>query len=189
VQLSENLNAPVFTKRTAETFVTVKNGETVVIGGLIRNERGTTQTKVPILGDIPILGLFFKSQVNTSIRTELLIIITPRIVRTIEDAHRISVQERDVGGIIPYETKRNPLFQGLQVVTPPAPGAPVPAGMELAPTSPRETYGPPPVRYGPQAPSANEDETAPEPVAADSLPNVEASQSRADHMDYLELRR
>ncbi len=187
VQLSENLNAPVFTTRKADTFITVKNGETVVIGGLIRNEKTTTQTKVPVLGDIPVVGLFFKSQTNTNSKTELLIVLTPRIVRTIEDAHQLSVQERDIGGAIPYETKRGPLWQGLQVVTPPVPSAVEPIGVEeRVPATQRATYGPAPVLYGPRPPSASLQNA---PIPGAPLPDAGQPQSRADRTDYLEIRR
>ena len=190
VQLSENLFAPVFIERTAETVVTVKNGETIVLGGLIRNEKGQSETKVPVLGDIPVLGLFFKSQTNTNSRAELLIVMTPRILRTVEDARRISIEERDISGNIPYELKRSPLWQGLQVVTPPIPSAPQEMGVEeRAPATQRASYGPAPVMYGPRPPAARAEDRPGTPQVSQTTTGTRELQSYADQQEYLELRR
>ncbi len=190
VQISQGLNAPIITKRTATTTVTVKNGETIVIGGLIRSSRGVTSTKVPILGDIPILGYLFKSQSLTESRDELLIVLTPRIVRTVEDANDLSVEQRDLGGLIPYQTKRNPLWQGLQVVIPsaPRPGAPA---EQMAPASQPSLYGPPPIMYGPRPPSARlQDAPAVRQRNAASVDGTEDdSKPLAQPVTYLEQRR
>lgn len=150
VQITEGLSAPVISRRTASTTVTIKNGETVVIGGLIRASRGLSDTKVPVLGDIPVLGYLFKSQVLTDSRDELLIVLTPRILRTVEDTHKLSIEQRDVGDLIPYQTKRVPLWQGLQIVTPSAPPSPD----DVAPATQPNMYGPAPTLYGPAAPAA-----------------------------------
>ncbi len=72
---------PIIRTRTAETTVVIKDGDTLVIGGLIDDQDTKGVTKVPILGDIPILGAFFRSNTNRKIRNELLIFVTPRIVR------------------------------------------------------------------------------------------------------------
>ncbi|MBN1510859.1 MAG: hypothetical protein JXB13_02500, partial [Phycisphaerae bacterium] len=85
VQISEGFNAPIITKRSAETIVTVKDGETVVIGGLIQTNESETETKVPIVGDIPGLGALFRSTTVESRRTELLIVLTVNVCRTEDD--------------------------------------------------------------------------------------------------------
>jgi len=72
---------PVIRTRTAETTVIVKDGETLVIGGLIDDTDSQSVTKVPLLGDIPIIGVFFRSNNNSKIRNELLVFVTPRIIR------------------------------------------------------------------------------------------------------------
>jgi type II secretion system protein D len=72
---------PVIGTREAMTTVLVNNGETVVIGGLITDEDRKMGTKVPLLGDIPIIGHLFKRQYDTKDRTELLVFLTPQIVR------------------------------------------------------------------------------------------------------------
>ena len=62
------------------TQVTVENGETVIIGGIYQEAQSESITKVPLLGDIPILGNLFKQRSNVSNRTELLIFLTPKII-------------------------------------------------------------------------------------------------------------
>ncbi len=79
VTAGENF-APITSKRTVETVVNLKNNETVVIGGLIRENLEDTIQKVWLLGDIPLLGNLFKNRVTTKKQTDLLIFITPRIV-------------------------------------------------------------------------------------------------------------
>lgn len=70
----------ITTKRAAKTTVVVKNNQTVVIGGLIQNRNTNNSTKVPILGDIPILGWLFKSSKKENQKTNLIAFITPYIV-------------------------------------------------------------------------------------------------------------
>jgi len=72
---------PIIRTRTAETTVIIKDGDTLVIGGLIDDQDTKGVSKVPILGDIPIIGVFFRSNTNKKIRNELLVFVTPRIVR------------------------------------------------------------------------------------------------------------
>lgn len=71
---------PIIAMRKAKTSVKVDNGSTIVIGGLIRNAETKTQNKVPILGSIPLLGHFFKSEIKTREKTELAIFLTPIIL-------------------------------------------------------------------------------------------------------------
>lgn len=66
----------------ADTTMMVKNNETIILGGLIKNERKQTINKVPILGDIPILGLIFKSRSYQDVKKEVLVFITPHILTT-----------------------------------------------------------------------------------------------------------
>jgi Type II secretory pathway, component PulD len=84
-----DFNAPVVNQREAQTTVSVKDGETVVLGGVIRNSVSATVNKVPILGDIPILGNLFKSKGTTKNKTELLVFLTPRVVRDEKQARQI----------------------------------------------------------------------------------------------------
>jgi hypothetical protein len=80
-QISEDFQAPVLNVRKIKTIVTVKDGQTVVIGGLIENRAERRNAKVPLLGDIPVLGIPFRSDVVQRTKTELLVLLTPHILR------------------------------------------------------------------------------------------------------------
>jgi general secretion pathway protein D len=79
-QISEEVFAPRIDQRVVDTVVTVKDGQTVVIGGLIQTQQSSTQSKVPGLGDIPGLGALFRSYDTRDTKTELLVILTPRVI-------------------------------------------------------------------------------------------------------------
>jgi general secretion pathway protein D len=72
--------APNINKRSANTVVITPDGEPVVIGGLIGSDKASNQSKIPILGDIPLLGQLFKFTAKSSMKNELLIFLTPHIV-------------------------------------------------------------------------------------------------------------
>jgi type IV pilus assembly protein PilQ len=71
---------PSIDTRKVETQVLVRDGQTVVLGGIYETERRETVNKVPFLGDIPGVGFLFRSTSNTSNKAELLIFVTPRIL-------------------------------------------------------------------------------------------------------------
>ncbi|MFK5882377.1 MAG: type II secretion system secretin GspD [Sulfurospirillum sp.] len=71
---------PTTTKRDVETTAIVKNGESIIIGGLVKDNMGDTTTKVPLLGDIPILGQVFRYKEKSNDKINLLVILTPYIV-------------------------------------------------------------------------------------------------------------
>jgi len=77
--------APIETMRTAETTVTLADGETLVIGGLYTNQTTTEKAKTPILSQIPLLGNLFTRTKETKQKTELIFILTPHIVRKTSD--------------------------------------------------------------------------------------------------------
>jgi type IV pilus secretin PilQ/predicted competence protein len=67
-------------KRTASTTVMAEDGETIVIGGLLRKDVNETHFKVPLLGDIPLLGRLFRKSVTSDVETEVMVFLTPRIL-------------------------------------------------------------------------------------------------------------
>ncbi len=67
-------------KRTAKTTVMARDGETIVIGGLLRKDVNETHFKVPLLGDIPLLGRLFRKSVESEVDSEVMVFITPRIL-------------------------------------------------------------------------------------------------------------
>jgi len=89
------------TTRTADSSVVVKNGQTIVIGGLVQDRESVLQNRVPVLGSIPVLGNLFKFKQRQSTKINLMILLTPRIVENEVDMQRI-LEERQ---------KRNMLLQ------------------------------------------------------------------------------
>jgi type IV pilus assembly protein PilQ len=72
---------PSIQKAEATTEILLGNGETAVIGGIIINERNVSYTKVPFFGDLPLIGWLFKNKSNTDTKQELLIFVTPKIIK------------------------------------------------------------------------------------------------------------
>ncbi len=151
VTITEGVFAPIFNKNFVQTMITVKDGETAVIGGLITSNESVSENKVPILGDLPLIGPLFRATQRSSTKTELLILLTPRVVRTVEDLREISVAERDRTDLLPESILTSPLMEELQVgpeeldplleeLLEEQPGAPGPVRYELPKVQP---YGPP----------------------------------------------
>jgi type IV pilus assembly protein PilQ len=69
-------------ERTAETSVMVEDGQTIVIGGLFRNDEKKTVARLPLLGNIPILGYLFRKTITDTIKTEVTVFLTPHIITT-----------------------------------------------------------------------------------------------------------
>jgi general secretion pathway protein D len=91
------LGAIPINKRTARTTLIVRDQQTVVIGGLMRDTIVNAQTKIPILGDIPILGALFRQSKKTTTKTNLLLVLTPYVIRDQSDLRAIferKMQER-----------------------------------------------------------------------------------------------
>lgn len=91
------LGAVPFSKRTAQTQLVVKDQETVVIGGLVRSRLAITDTKIPLLGDIPVLGAFFRSRSTSMQKSDLVLVLTPYIIREQSDLRTVferKMQER-----------------------------------------------------------------------------------------------
>jgi general secretion pathway protein D len=84
-----------FNERSVSSKVAVRDGDSVVLGGLIRDNASSGKSGVPLLMDIPVLGSLFSSTVDTSARTELLIFITPRVVESDEEVRALSIEMRD----------------------------------------------------------------------------------------------
>jgi len=82
--LVPGVNQYKFGSRTAETVLNVHDGETVVIGGLIGDQDRTSQNKIPVLGDIPFLGKLFSHTDQQKVKTDLIMTITPHVVRRLE---------------------------------------------------------------------------------------------------------
>ncbi|HXH61110.1 MAG TPA: secretin N-terminal domain-containing protein, partial [Fimbriimonadaceae bacterium] len=86
-------NAPIVNQRQAQTTVSVKDGDTIILGGIMRTQVRATTNKVPLLGDIPILGNLFKSVSRQNEKTELLVFLTPHVVRDPDEARKLKDDE------------------------------------------------------------------------------------------------
>ncbi|WP_456436130.1 type II secretion system secretin GspD [Thermovibrio ammonificans] len=85
--------APITSKREAKTTVDVHDGQTLVIGGLIKRKKLTTVEKVPVLGSIPVIGNLFKKTGHQIEKTNLLVFITPHIVRNTEEEQALTARK------------------------------------------------------------------------------------------------
>jgi len=117
--------SPIITKREAKSYVTAKDQSTIVLGGLIRDDKTVTESKVPFLGDIPFLGHAFKSKDVKKTRTELIVFIRPTVLRT--DAQTVAEAKRRAQQLKAGEELELPRrFESA------VPGAPAPK-LQLAP--------------------------------------------------------
>jgi general secretion pathway protein D len=87
--LTTSSTLPVTLKRTVDTTVIVRDNQTIVIGGLIDDTTTTSESKVPVLGDIPILGWLFRNTSETTVKTNLYIFITPRVIENPAEAESV----------------------------------------------------------------------------------------------------
>lgn len=137
--LNPNVVGPSTSKRSASTTVVVKDQQTMVIGGLIRDNVTSSTSKVPLLGDIPILGWLFKFKTTKVEKTNLMIFITPYIIKTEADIAELTkkkgnalekfrdqygIEKKEMGGLI--ESKK--------------PGT-APTGTTQSPAQPAEKTG------------------------------------------------
>ncbi len=74
-----------FLNRNLNTTVSVNNGETIILGGLIRTNKAITKSGVPGLRDIPLFGFLFGKTITSDVRTELVIMLSPRIIRDLDE--------------------------------------------------------------------------------------------------------
>jgi general secretion pathway protein D len=115
---TNSVGAPVINTRSADTVVVTPDGQTVVIGGLMQNTKTSTTSKIPLLGDIPGLGALFRRKVTNEAKTELLIFLTPQIVRTPSELAAATRQERANGKITPEAFSKDEVDQMLHGAKP-----------------------------------------------------------------------
>jgi general secretion pathway protein D len=116
------------TNRALSTEVAVQSGQTVLLGGLIQQTDTNTDNGVPFLNRIPVLGRLFGTTDRNKTRTELIVLITPRIIRNPEDARRITDE---------YQTQ----FESLKPILPKTDASPAP-GTSAAPPSSEDPLSP-----------------------------------------------
>lgn len=94
-------NAPVISTRSVQTQLLVRDGQTVVLGGLTDRQREVRQGGLPILSAIPLIGGLFGRATRQTVETELFVFLTPRVIRTDDDAMRLSTPMREKAGTPP----------------------------------------------------------------------------------------
>jgi general secretion pathway protein D len=118
-------NQPTFMQRQISSKVAVRSGESIVLGGLIKDSETRGKSGVPLLQDLPLVGNLFSTNSRGGGRTELLVVITPKVVRSDVDVREISEDLRD-------------RLKGLQSIAPREPASskgtlPMPAQQALEP--------------------------------------------------------
>lgn len=96
---------PTTTKRSMETTTVAKDQQTIVIGGLVRDDLVLNEKKIPFLGDIPLIGWFFKSQSRASVKLNLLVFLTPTIVNDETDVVELNARKAAELGTLQRESR------------------------------------------------------------------------------------
>ncbi|PCJ40018.1 MAG: type II secretion system protein GspD [SAR86 cluster bacterium] len=91
---TSSLDAPTIQNRRIESVVAINSGETIMLGGLMLEQQAVSESGLPFLSRIPILGNLFSQNTNEDSRTELLVLITPRVIRNQDDARSITEEYR-----------------------------------------------------------------------------------------------
>ncbi|MCJ8275448.1 MAG: hypothetical protein HRT44_09525, partial [Bdellovibrionales bacterium] len=116
-------NAQGLSKKSLKTNIVLESGQTAVLGGLMEDEDTVEETKIPLLGDIPVLGWLFKNRSVTKVKNNLVVFLTPKIIRSTADhrnilndklSDRIEWIKKNSGGRDPYGEKFNGLIKNSQ---------------------------------------------------------------------------
>jgi len=121
---TSNIDSPTIQQRRISSSIAVRNGETIALGGLIRDSKSRTRSGLPIASKIPLIGGLFGSTNNNNRRTELIVLITPRVVRSQQESDdlmdELHEQFRGLQKALPEWSGRGPP-PGSQNVIPPSP--------------------------------------------------------------------
>jgi hypothetical protein len=161
--------AAAFNTQNVDTTVSAQDGETVVLGGLIVKNDNKTQNSIPWLGDLPVIGSLWRFRNDTRLKTELLVIMTPHIVRSRLDSERILCEEARKMDWTGVDVVKIHGGTGLECVLPPAPvmgpGGCVPSAMPITPLNPL-----PPLPVNPPVPAPTSAPTNAVPPAPNPPP-------------------
>jgi general secretion pathway protein D len=91
---SSNIDSPTIRQRKIKTSVVVNDSDALVLGGMIQDSKTVGRTQIPLLGDIPILGNAANSKDNSIVKTELIILIRPHVIRDLDEARSITDEYR-----------------------------------------------------------------------------------------------
>ena len=163
VPIGNNTFAPVISKRSAETVVVTPHAQTVVIGGLMQTQKTSNIQKIPLLGDIPYLGNAFRRTINSDTKTELLIFLTPYILKDAEGLTRATADEMDRTELVDRSFSQKELEKYLDSM-------PAPASEVDAPRKPDSSAKPPKAAAPKKAAVTAPEPAAPAPVKAKPTP-------------------
>jgi general secretion pathway protein D len=99
----QEFDAPVISTRSVDTKLLIRDGQTIVLGGLTDNERQNTQAGIPVLSSIPLLGGLFGHVNRQTTETELLLFLTPRVIRDDADVDDLTTPLKRKAEKIPHE--------------------------------------------------------------------------------------
>lgn len=137
--------SPIIIKREAETSVVLRDNQTLVLGGLIQTRRSSTRQGIPFLSKIPVIGFLFGSTVDAVDRTELLLLITPRVIGDPSEADDVYRQVRGQRPALERDLRKHPSIIRPEAEAggelPPAVPAPPPAPGPAAPPPPATPPG------------------------------------------------
>lgn len=129
---SETQFGPVISTREAQTELLVKDRHTAVIGGLVDNQREFTNSGIPLLKDLPLIGHLFRSTTRRRTSTELFLFLTPRVIRTDEEMEAVTEEVRESTEVLKRRLEQGlPVFEAGDTIPPadvPAAPAPAPGG-------------------------------------------------------------
>lgn len=91
---TSGIDSPTISQRRVQTSVVVSDGQTIALGGLIEERGNRTDSRVPVAGDVPILGALFRNRSDTLRKTELLVLITPRVIRNGQESQSVTDELR-----------------------------------------------------------------------------------------------
>ncbi len=92
---SSNINSPTIQQRKVKTSVVLNDAEALALGGLRQDHRSVSRDQVPLFGDIPLLGAAFRSKDDSATQTELVILITPHVIRSLSEARGVTDEFRE----------------------------------------------------------------------------------------------
>ncbi len=146
-------NTPTFSTRKVDTKLSLKDGSTVMLAGLMSQARSNADSGIPLLKDIPIAGQLFRSNIDSSERTELLVLITPYVINNDQDAQAITQTFRSqLGNWAQSDTLPTRSTAAASLVNKPtSPVVASPAASEVQSTEAAPAVAPPPVYLPPAA--------------------------------------
>jgi general secretion pathway protein D len=109
---SSGIDSPTIRQRRVRTTVMLNDGEGLALGGMIQTNKSVANTQIPIIGDLPLLGNAFKQKDNQIGKTELIIIITPHVIRNLEEARAVTDEfRRELSVHVPRNRRQTRTFE------------------------------------------------------------------------------